>query len=71
EQVKDAFPRLQLLWADGAYAGALLDWVAQLRKHNPLRLEIIKRKKNIKDSSCCLTAGRSNARLHGWGGIAE
>jgi putative transposase len=48
EQVKDAFPRLQLLWADGAYAGALLDWVAQLRKHNPLRLEIIKRKKNIK-----------------------
>jgi putative transposase len=48
ERVKDAFPRLQLIWADGAYSGLLLDWVAKLRDLNPLRLEIIKRKKGIK-----------------------
>ena len=48
ERVKDAFPRLQLIWADGAYAGVLLDWVAKLRDLHPLRLEIIKRKKGIK-----------------------
>ncbi len=48
ERVKDAFPRLQLIWADGAYSGVLLDWVAKLRDLNPLRLEIIKRKKGIK-----------------------
>jgi putative transposase len=47
ERVKDAFPRLQLIWADGAYSGLLLDWVAKLRDLNPLRLEIIKRKKGI------------------------
>lgn len=48
ERVKDAFPRLQLIWADGAYSGVLLDWVAKLRDLKPLRLEIIKRKKGIK-----------------------
>lgn len=35
--------RLRLIWADGGYAGTLLEWVAQLRKRVPLRLEIIKR----------------------------
>ena len=27
-QLKDKFPRLRLFWADGAYAGALIDWFA-------------------------------------------
>jgi putative transposase len=48
ERIRDTFPRLQLIWADGAYAGVLLQWVAQLRRCNPLRMEIIKRKKGIK-----------------------
>ena len=26
-KVKDCFPRLQLIWADGGYAGKLVDWV--------------------------------------------
>ena len=30
QRVKKTFSRLKLLWADGAYAGALLEWVASL-----------------------------------------
>ena len=40
--------RLRLIWADGAYAGALVDWVAQLRQRAPLRLEIVKRNDDVK-----------------------
>jgi putative transposase len=48
ESVKASFWRLRLIWADGAYAGSLLDWVAALRKRCKLRLEIVKRKKGVK-----------------------
>lgn len=40
--------RLRLIWADGGYAGALLEWVTQLRKRAPLRLEIVKRNDDVK-----------------------
>ena len=40
--------RLRLIWADGAYAGALVKWVAQLRQRAPLRLEIVKRSDDAK-----------------------
>jgi putative transposase len=42
------FWRLRLIWADGAYAGALVDWVRALRPHRPLRLEITKRSDDLK-----------------------
>jgi putative transposase len=29
EKVKGKLPRLQLIWADGGYAGALVEWVKQ------------------------------------------
>jgi putative transposase len=35
--------RLQLLWADGAYKGALVDWVKSLRPWGRLRLDIVSR----------------------------
>jgi len=35
--------RLQLLWADGGYAGALVAWVKALRPWGQLRLEIVSR----------------------------
>ena len=35
--------RLQLLWADGGYAGALVAWVKTLRPWGKLRLEIVSR----------------------------
>jgi len=41
--IREKFLRLRLIWADGAYAGKLLQWVSALRDHNPLKLEIVKR----------------------------
>lgn len=29
ERIRDCFPRLQLIWADGGYAGQLIEWVKQ------------------------------------------
>jgi putative transposase len=40
--------RLRLLWADGGYAGALLDWVANLRGMRRLRMDIVKRSDDVK-----------------------
>jgi putative transposase len=40
-KIKDQYPRLKLIWADGAYAGALIEWVKQL---GGWLLEIVKRK---------------------------
>jgi putative transposase len=40
--------RLRLIWADGGYAGVLLDWVARLRRTRCLRMEIIKRSDDVK-----------------------
>jgi putative transposase len=43
ERLKHKFSRLRLIWADGAYAGQLLEWVRGLRVWRKLRLEIVKR----------------------------
>jgi transposase len=32
-----------LIWADGGYAGELVEWVRSLRMYRKLRLEIVKR----------------------------
>ena len=39
-QLKDTFPRLQRIWADGGYAGALVAWAAEFAGWI---LEIVKR----------------------------
>jgi len=41
--LRHQFPRLRHLWADGAYAGALVDGVWSLRSRRKVRLEITKR----------------------------
>ena len=46
--LSNTFMRLRLVWADGGYAGALLDWVANLRASRRLRMEIVKRSDNVK-----------------------
>jgi putative transposase len=38
------FKRLQVIWADGGYLGALVQWVKALRPFGKLRLEIVKRR---------------------------
>jgi putative transposase len=43
EVLRHKFARLRLIWADGAYTGALIDWVRALRSHRPIRLEITQR----------------------------
>ncbi len=48
ERLKHRFTRLRLMWADGGYAGALVEWVANWRPRNPLRLEIVKRSDDAK-----------------------
>jgi putative transposase len=45
EQVKDAFPRLELIWADAAYSGKLIDWVNSVCGW---MLEIVKLRDDIK-----------------------
>ncbi len=42
------FSRLRLIWADGGYAGKLVDWVRDLRKVNRLLLEVVKRTDDVK-----------------------
>jgi len=39
---------LQHLWADGAYAGPLVNWVRALRPQRPIRLEITTRSDKAK-----------------------
>ena len=35
--------RLRLIWADSSYAGALIEWVRQLRARRRVKLEIVRR----------------------------
>lgn len=48
ERVKDRFARLRLIWADGGYAGQLIEWVRGLRRRARLKLEIVKRSDDAK-----------------------
>jgi putative transposase len=41
--LRHQFSRLRRIWAAGAYAGALVDWVWALRPWRKVRLEITKR----------------------------
>jgi putative transposase len=49
EVLQHKFSRLRHIWADGAYAGPLADWVRTLRPQRPIRLEISKRSDGVKD----------------------
>jgi putative transposase len=44
-RLKDRFPRLRLIWADGGYAGQLIDWV---KLFGNWILQIVKRSDDIK-----------------------
>jgi putative transposase len=48
ERLKHKFARLRLIWADGAYAGPLVEWVRGLRVWRKLRLEIVSRPAGVK-----------------------
>jgi len=42
------FGRLQIIWADGGYLGALVRWVKQFRAYGKLKLEIVRRSYQVK-----------------------
>jgi len=42
------FGWLKIMSVDGGYAGKLIDWVAQLKRHRKIKLEIVKRSDNNK-----------------------
>jgi putative transposase len=48
EMIRKTYKRLRLIWADGGYAGKLVDWVRDLRCRNKLTLEIVKRTDDFK-----------------------
>jgi putative transposase len=48
ERIRNSFRRIQLIWADGGYAGKLIQWVSALRPGSPLKLEIVKRSDKVK-----------------------
>ncbi len=48
ERLKHKFSRLRLIWADGAYAGQLIEWVRGLRLWRKLRLQIVSRPEGVK-----------------------
>jgi len=42
------FGWLKVIWADGGYAGALVHWVAALRRHRNIELQIVRRCDKLK-----------------------
>jgi len=47
-RVTSMYQRVQVIWADGGYLGALVQWVKQLRPFGKLRLEIVRRCDHLK-----------------------
>lgn len=43
-----SWTRLRLIWADGAYAGELVEWVRELRERRRIKLEIVRRSEAAK-----------------------
>jgi putative transposase len=46
--LRHKFSRLRHIWADGAYAGPLVDWVRTLRPRRSICLEMTKRSDTLK-----------------------
>jgi len=46
--LRHQFSRLRHIWADGAYAGPLVDWVRELRRYRPIGREMTKRSNAVK-----------------------
>lgn len=44
----ERFGWLKLIWADGGYAGKLVEWVHKLQRKRRIRLDIVRRSDNMK-----------------------
>ena len=63
------FPRLKLIWADGGYAGQLVEWartfggwLLEIGPPDSHHFEVLPRR-------CCRDGGLSSAPLGGWDGV--
>ena len=45
-ELKERLPRIELIWADGGYAGKLIDWVDE--SFGKVKLEIVRRCDDVK-----------------------
>jgi hypothetical protein len=61
-RIAGRFPRLKLIWADGGYAGLLIDWV---KAFGDWVLEIVKRLLIKRVLPFCHAAGLLSALSHG------
>lgn len=48
ERLAETWKRLRLIWADGGYAGQLIDWVRSRRKRRRVGMKIVKRSDDVK-----------------------
>jgi putative transposase len=55
----------RIVWADGAYAGGLEQWVRRLRPWGKVRLEIVRKPKGQRALRCCRGAGSWSESLRG------
>ena len=46
-KLKGPWPRMEHVWADGGYAGTLVEWVRALCRGRGTRLEIVKHSKTV------------------------
>jgi putative transposase len=64
--LRNRFGWVRRIFADGGYAGALVDWVKQLRPRRGLRLEIVKRSDAQKHCFTVLPKRWVVERTFGW-----
>jgi putative transposase len=63
ERLRHKFSRLRCIWADGGYAGQLVEWVRGLRVWRKLRLEIVSRPEGVKGFLLLTVGGRTHLRV--------
>jgi hypothetical protein len=66
--LRRAFPQITLAWADGGYAGKLVNWAKTTLR---LTLEIVKRPHDLHASQCCPAGGSSSRHCRGSPATAE
>ena len=65
-QMQGQCPRLQLVWADAAYAGQLIEWVRTLTGWT---LDIVKRPRDSHQFEVWLADGWGSAPSPGWAAV--
>jgi putative transposase len=68
KELAERFPRLRKVWADGGYAGQLVE---QAKDWGKWVLEIVRGQRVSRASKCSPIVGLLNGPLHGLGAFAD